>query len=106
MSGQSKLASISNRIARWGKIFRRKENSRKTDGKMRPRVIEPELEDHLLTAEFENLSSKLSTLCISQDFVSEMREAFHLFDKVFLSNTFVCSLHQFCVSGQERLYLL
>ena len=57
---------------------------------MRPRVIEPELEDHLLTAEFENLSSKLSTLCISQDFVSEMGEAFYLFDKVFVSIIFVC----------------
>ena len=43
-----------------------------------------------LEAEFENLSSKLSTLCISQDFVSEMREAFYLFDKVFLHH--VCLL--------------
>ena len=50
---------------------------------MRLRISEPEVEDHLLTAEFEKISSKMSALCISQDFVSEMREAFYLFDKVF-----------------------
>ena len=60
---------------------------------MRLRVIEPELEDQLLEVEeFEHLSSNLSTLCISQDFVSEMREAFYLFDKVFLSIIFPCSV--------------
>ena len=59
---------------------------------MRLRISEPEVEDHLLTAEFENLSSKMSTLSISQDFVSEMREAFYLFDKVFLSLIFLSSL--------------
>merc|ERR1719278_1722825 len=56
---------------------------------MRLRISEPEVEDHLLTAEFENLSSKMSALCISQDFVSEMREAFYLFDKD--QNGYICS---------------
>ena len=73
---------------------------------MRLRVIEPELEDHLLEVD---LSSKLSTLCISQDFVSEMREAFYLFDKVFLS--IISCLPAQCgnqslLPGPERLYLL
>ena len=90
-SGQSQMGSISGRIARWKQIFRRKDKSRKTQEKMRLRVIESELEDQLLEVEeFEDLSSKLSNLCISLDFVSEMREAFYLFDKVFLSIIFPC----------------
>ena len=39
-------------------------------------------QEHLLDTEFENISEKLSSLSISQDFISEMREAFYLFDKV------------------------
>ena len=105
MAARSQLSSFSNRIARWRQIFRRREKSRKTNGKMRLRISEPEVEDHLLTAEFENLSSKMSTLCISQDFVSEMREAFYLFDKVFLTYLSDHCSNQFFLSGPERLYL-
>lgn len=100
---------ISSRLARWRQIFRKKEKSWKTNEKTRLRVIEPQLEDQLLEAEFENLSSKLSTLCISQDFVSEMREAFYLFDKVFIIYYFsIIDDFSLCcnVTGPERLYLL
>ena len=75
--------SLQHRLyVRWTNLFRRhkKKKSNKTCDKRI--VIQPDLQDSLLDSEFENLSDKLSSLSISQDFISEMREAFCLFDKV------------------------
>ena len=96
---------ISSRLARWRQIFRKKEKSWKTNEKTRLRVIEPQLEDQLLEAEFENLSSKLSTLCISQDFVSEMREAFYLFDKVFNISPSLMTSHSAVMFQDQNGYI-
>ena len=65
----------------WTRLFRRHNNKYKRTADKRI-VIEPQIQDNLLDSEFENLSEKLSSMSISQDFISEMREAFHLFDKV------------------------
>ena len=35
-----------------------------------------------LEDDIESIQDNLAKRCISQDFISEMREAFHLFDKV------------------------
>ena len=43
---------------------------------------EKKLNETNIEEEIEEIRETLARRCISQDFISEMREAFHLFDKV------------------------
>ena len=43
---------------------------------------EKKLNETNIEDEIEEIRDNLARRCISQDFISEMREAFHLFDKV------------------------
>ena len=72
-------ANVYHRVVSWTKLFRKCKKKKSNKTSERRLVIEQE---HLLDTEFENISEKLSSLSISQDFISEMREAFYLFDKV------------------------